>query len=207
MARVFIGVDPHKLSATIEVVDDARRSWRPGGSPRTRPGTRRCDDTSPGTPIGRGRWREATAPGGRWRNGSWPTGSTSWTSRRSCQPGPGRWTPGTTARPTRTTRTPLPSSRCAPCSSGAGRLRAARGAAVAGRPARRAGSRARIQTVNRVHRLLAELVPGQSESDITTGQATTILATVKPRDVAGKTRRRLAAEQITPSPSRRSSGG
>jgi transposase len=57
-------------------------------------------------------------------------------------------------------------------------------------------SRARIQCVNRVHRLLSELVPGQSKRDITTGQAKTILATVKPRDVAGKTRRRLAAEQI-----------
>ena len=57
-------------------------------------------------------------------------------------------------------------------------------------------SRARIQTVNRLHRLLSELVPGQSKRDITTGQAKRILATVKPRDVAGKTRRRLAAEQI-----------
>jgi transposase len=57
-------------------------------------------------------------------------------------------------------------------------------------------SQARIQCVNRVHRLLSELVPGQSKRDITTGQAKKILATVKPRDVAGKTRRRLAAEQI-----------
>ena len=58
-------------------------------------------------------------------------------------------------------------------------------------------SQARIQCVNRVHRLLSELVPGQSKREFTTGQAKTILATVKPRDVAGKTRRRLAAEQIT----------
>ena len=57
-------------------------------------------------------------------------------------------------------------------------------------------SRARIQCVNRVHRLLAELVPGQSKNNISTAQAKRILATVKPRDVAGKTRRRLAAEQI-----------
>ncbi len=57
-------------------------------------------------------------------------------------------------------------------------------------------SRARIQAANRVHRLLSELVPGQSKKNITTGQAKTILATVKPRDMAGKTRRRLAAEQI-----------
>ena len=50
--------------------------------------------------------------------------------------------------------------------------------------------------MNRVRRLLSELVPGQRKKNITTGQAKTILATVKPRDVAGKTRRRLAAEQI-----------
>ena len=57
-------------------------------------------------------------------------------------------------------------------------------------------TRARIQCVNRVHRLLSELVPGQSKKNISTGQAKAILATVKPRDVAGKTRRRLAAEQV-----------
>ena len=47
-----------------------------------------------------------------------------------------------------------------------------------------------------MHRLLSELVPGQSK-DITTGQAKRILATVKPRDMAGKIRNRLAAEQIS----------
>ncbi len=56
-------------------------------------------------------------------------------------------------------------------------------------------TRARIQCVNRVHRLLSELVPGQSKK-MSTSQAKAILATVKPRDIAGKTRRRLAAEQI-----------
>jgi hypothetical protein len=48
----------------------------------------------------------------------------------------------------------------------------------------------------RPHRLLAELVPRQSKKNIPTGQAKTILATVRPRDVAGKTRRRLAADQV-----------
>ena len=57
-------------------------------------------------------------------------------------------------------------------------------------------SRARIQCVNRVHRLLSELVPGRTKRNISTAQAKRILATVKPRDLAGKTRRRLAAEQI-----------
>ena len=57
-------------------------------------------------------------------------------------------------------------------------------------------ARQRIQTVNRLQRLLAELTPGQAKKDITAAQAKTILASVRPRDLAGKTRRRLAAEQL-----------
>jgi transposase len=57
-------------------------------------------------------------------------------------------------------------------------------------------TRSRIQTVNRLHHLLSELTPGKSKKDITTGQAKAILASVRPRDLAGKTRRRLAAEQL-----------
>ena len=49
-------------------------------------------------------------------------------------------------------------------------------------------TRLRVQTVNRLQRLLAELVPGQAKA---------ILATVRPRDIAGKTRRRIAAEELT----------
>ena len=57
-------------------------------------------------------------------------------------------------------------------------------------------TRLRVQTVNRLQRLLAELVPGQAKKDITALQAKAILATVRPRDIAGKTRRRLAAEEL-----------
>ena len=57
-------------------------------------------------------------------------------------------------------------------------------------------TRQRVQTVNRLQRLLSELTPGQAKKDITTGQAKAILASVRPRDLAGKTRRRLAAEQL-----------
>ena len=58
-------------------------------------------------------------------------------------------------------------------------------------------ARAKVQAVNRLHRLLAELVPGKAKKDITAGQARTILASVRPRDAAGKTRKRLALEQLT----------
>jgi transposase len=57
-------------------------------------------------------------------------------------------------------------------------------------------ARHRTQTANRLQRLLGELTPGKAKKDITTGQAKAILAGVRPRDLVGKTRRRLAAEQL-----------
>ena len=57
-------------------------------------------------------------------------------------------------------------------------------------------TKAKVQAVNRLQRLLSELVPGQSKKDITAPQAKKILAGVRPRDLAGKTRKRLALEQL-----------
>ena len=54
----------------------------------------------------------------------------------------------------------------------------------------------RGQTVNRIHRLLLELLPGGAKKSLSADQAKALLATVRPRDVVGKTRRRLAAELI-----------
>jgi transposase len=51
---------------------------------------------------------------------------------------------------------------------------------------REALTRRRVQTVDRLQALLAELLPGQSKRDITTGQAKAMLASVRPRDIAGK---------------------
>ena len=61
---------------------------------------------------------------------------------------------------------------------------------------REALTRRRVQTVDRLQALLAEFLPGQAKRDITTGQAKAMLATVRPRDIAGKTRRRIAAEEL-----------
>ena len=116
-------------------------------------------------------------------------------SRPSCRPGRGRWTPGTNRKTDPhdahavavvAVRTPTLRVLAYDVQLEALRMLVDRRAEL---------SRARIHTVG-VHRLLSELAPGQSKRDITTGQAKRILATVKPRDVAGKTRRRLAAEQI-----------
>ena len=61
---------------------------------------------------------------------------------------------------------------------------------------REALTRRRVQTVNRLQALLAELLPGQAKKDITPLQAKAMLASVRPRDIAGKTRRRIAAEEL-----------
>src|SRR5215469_3507573 len=57
--------------------------------------------------------------------------------------------------------------------------------------------RARTQTINRIHRLLLELLPGGAKQFLSAAQARALIGAVRPRDVVGKTRRRLAAELIT----------
>jgi len=57
-------------------------------------------------------------------------------------------------------------------------------------------ARLRVQTVNRLQRLLGELIPGQRKKDLSALQAKAMLVTVRPRDIAGKTRRRMAAEEL-----------
>jgi transposase len=54
----------------------------------------------------------------------------------------------------------------------------------------------RTQTVNRIHRLLLEILPGGAPKFLSAARAKTLLASVRPRDVVGRTRRRLAAELI-----------
>ncbi|MEJ7742885.1 MAG: IS110 family transposase [Nocardioidaceae bacterium] len=61
---------------------------------------------------------------------------------------------------------------------------------------REALTRRRVQTVCRLQALLAELTPGHAKRDITPLQAKKVLASVRPRDIAGKTRRRIAAEEL-----------
>jgi transposase len=61
---------------------------------------------------------------------------------------------------------------------------------------REALTRRRVQTVDRLQALLAELLPGQAKRDLTTGQAKAMLASVRPRDISGKTRRRIAVEEL-----------
>src|SRR6266536_5503120 len=55
----------------------------------------------------------------------------------------------------------------------------------------------RTELLNRIHKLLLELVPGGAKKYLSADQARAILATIRPRDPVGRTRRRLASELIS----------
>jgi transposase len=50
--------------------------------------------------------------------------------------------------------------------------------------------------VNQLHALLLELIPGGAKRDLSAAQARKLLAGMRPRDVVGKTRKRVAAELV-----------
>jgi transposase len=56
--------------------------------------------------------------------------------------------------------------------------------------------RTRTATINHLHQLLMELIPAGAERNLTAIKAKALLATVRPRHVAGRTRRQLAADLI-----------
>jgi transposase len=196
MARVFIGVDPHKLSATIEVVDEGERLLAAG-----RFGTDKA---------GYAAMRRHVAS---WFERTWAVEGSNGAGRPLAQRllADGEHVVDVPA---------MLAARARLFDTGHNRKTDAHDAhAVAVVAVRTAGlrvlayddelealrmladrreelTRARIQTVNRLQRLLSELTPGQGKKDITALQAKAILASVRPRDLGGKTRRRLAVEQL-----------
>jgi len=196
MAKVFIGVDPHKLSATIEVVDDRETVLATG-----RFGTDK---------VGYAAMRKHVQA---WPERVWAVEGSNGAGRPLAQRllADGEHVVDVPAKL---------SARARLFDTGHNRKTDAHDAhAVAAVAVRTRGlrvlsydeelealrmladrreelTRQRVQTVNRLHRLLAELTPGRAKKDITTLQAKAILAGVRPGDMAGKTRRRLAAEQL-----------
>jgi transposase len=53
---------------------------------------------------------------------------------------------------------------------------------------------ARTATVNHLHQMLMELIPSGAQQKLTAPKAKALLATIRPRDVAGRTRRQLAVD-------------
>ena len=197
MARVFIGVDPHKLSVTIEVVDDHESVLATG----------RFDTDKAGYAAMRKQVRA-------WPERVWAVEGSNGAGRPLAQRllADGEHVVDVPAKL---------SARARLLDTGHNRKTDAHDAhAVAVVAVRTEGlrvlsyddelealrmladrreelSRTRVQTVNRLQRLLSELTPGTAKKDLTALQAKAILASVRPRDLAGKTRRRLAVEQLT----------
>jgi hypothetical protein len=61
---------------------------------------------------------------------------------------------------------------------------------------RRALGEDHTRMVAQLHQLLLQLIPGGAKKSLSAAQAKTLLASVRPRDVAGKARRRVAAELV-----------
>ena len=196
MAKVFIGVDPHKLSATIEVVDDHETVLATGRFATDKVGYAAMRKTVSG-----------------WPERVWAVEGSNGAGRPLAQRllADGEHVVDVPAKL---------SARARLFDTGHNRKTDAHDAhAVAVVAVRTSGlrvlaydeelealrmlvdrrdelTRTRVQTVNRLHRLLSELIPGKAKKDLTALQAKAILAGVRPRDLAGKTRRRLAAEQL-----------
>ena len=196
MSRVIIGVDPHKLSVTIEVVDDREKNLGSGRFTTDKAGfaalrkyvqqwSEREWAVEGSLGVGRPLAQRLMEAGERVVDVPAKLAARA----RLLDTGHGRKTDAHDAHSVAVAAVRAKNLRVlAPD----GRLEALRMLV----DHRDQLSRQRVATVNRLHRLLAELTPGQSKKDITALQAKAVLASVRPRDVAGKTRRRVAADEL-----------
>ena len=196
MAAVVIGVDPHKLSATTEVLDEREKVLGGGRFGADRDGYRRM-----------------LTAAGRWPDRVWAVEGSHGIGRHLAQrlvadgeqvvdvpaklsararvfsTGHGRKTDATDAHSIAVVavRTPHLNQVSVDDELVALRLLADRRDELAC---------ARTRTVSRLHRLLLELIPAGAPRFLSATQAKALLATVRPRDVAGRTRRQLAVELL-----------
>src|SRR6266540_4493367 len=197
VGKVIIGTDPHKRSATIEVRDEREILLATGRfGMDTRPATGSCWDTR-----------------GEWPQRLWAVEGANGTGRplaarlladgeyvvdvpaklaariRIFDVGHGRKSDATDAHAI---------TMAALSTRGPRQLRNNEDLAVLRLLADRRDelSRTRAQTLNRLHRLLTELIPGGAPRHLSALQAKALLAGQRPRDAAGRTRRALAAELI-----------
>src|SRR6266516_3634872 len=173
MSQVIIGMDPHKRSATIEVM------------------------TSDETVVGGGRYgtdvagyRAMLAEARRWPERTWAI--------EGCQ-GIGRHIANrllaagehvVDVPPKLSARTRMFGLRPV-----AGDQQLAVLRILADR--RRSLGEDHTRMISQLHQLLPGLIPGGAKKDLSAAQARALLARVRPRDAAGKARRRVAAELIS----------
>jgi transposase len=196
MSRVVIGMDPHKRSATIEVMA-GDESVLGGG----RYGT------------GTAGYRVMLADARRWPDRAWAIegcqGIGGHLARRLLADGEqvvdvppklsarmrvfatgqGRKTDATDAHSVALAATRMTSLRPV-----AGDAQLAVLQILADR--RRSLGEDHTRMICQLHQLLLELIPGGAKKDLPAAQAKALLAKVRPRDAAGKARRRVAAELI-----------
>jgi transposase len=196
VAAVVIGVDPHKLSATMEVLNEQEKVLGGGRFGTDQDG-----------------YRQLLTAARRWPQRVWAVEGSHGIGRHLAQrlvvdgehvvdvpaklsararvfsTGHGRKTDATDAHSIAVVavRTPDLARVAIDGELVALRLLADRRDELAG---------ARTRTVSRLHRLLLELIPGGAPRFLSAAQAKALLAKVRPRDLAGRTRRQLAAELL-----------
>jgi transposase len=196
VGRVVIGMDPHKASATIEVLDVRERVLGGGRYGTDRDG-----------------YRQMLAVGRGWSDRIWAVEGSNGIGRHVAQrliadgesvvdvpaklsararvfsTGHGRKTDATDAHSIAVVAVRTPGLRPVGVDGDLVVLRL-----LSDR--RDELAHARTRTVSGLHRLLLELVPGGAPRFLSATQAKALLASVRPRDAAGRTRRRLAAELL-----------
>src|SRR3954463_630949 len=196
MAQVIIGVDPHKRSATIEVIDQRERVLRQGRFGTDRDG-----------------YQDMLAAGRKHTDRVWAVEGCNGIGRHVAQrlvadgetvvdvpaklsararvfaTGQGRKTDPGDARSVAVVALRTADLRHVQADDTTAALRL-----LVDR--RDQLGRARTDLVSPLHHLLLELIPGGAQKDLSAQQARALLPTVRPRDVVGKTRRWLASELI-----------
>ena len=196
MARVVIGMDPHKRSATIEILDERETVLTTGRFGTDREG-----------------YRQLLAAGRQWPDRVWAVEGCEGVGRHLAQrlvadgepvvhvpaklsararvfsTGQGRKTDATDAHSVAVVALRTPALRRVRPDDRTVALRL-----LADR--RDELGAARTLTINRLHRLLVELVPGGAKKALTARQARALLADVPAGDVVRETRRQLAVELV-----------
>ena len=196
MSEVIVAVDPAKRSHTVEVLDRDERVLA----------TLRVENTTAG-------YRELRAFARRWRQRRWAVEGARGVGRQLAQ--------RLVADGERVIDVPAKlSTRVRVLDTGHGRKNDPADAHAVGVAAlrrrgltemtlddetvalrllsdrRRELVRTRPQTLNRIHQLLMELIPSGAPKRLSATKAKQLIATVRPRDVAGRTRRAMVVEMI-----------